>query len=209
MWANLCQGNGYLPEQFLSSNINKRTDDYGGTPEKRCRFVFELMAALAEAVGGDENLAIRLTPFGLFNQTRSEQRQHTWGHLCTELKRRHPGLSYVSFVEPRYEQIFSEAEKVAFLDSWGLKTVDLSQFRAIWGATPFLSAGGFDDLNSWGVVESGRYDAIAYGRWFVSNPDLVERLRRGLPLTPYDRSRFYGPFEDPTIGYTDYPTYQG
>ncbi|KAH6684897.1 hypothetical protein F5X68DRAFT_154843 [Plectosphaerella plurivora] len=205
--VELHSGNGYLPEQFLSSNINKRTDAYGGSPEKRCRFVFELMEALAATVG-DENLAIRLTPFGLFNQTRGEQRLETWGHLCEELKKRHPKLSYVSFVEPRYEQIFSEAEKVAFLDSWGLKTVDLSKFRAIWGSTPFLSAGGFDDRNSWGVVESGRYDAIAYGRWFISNPDLVERLRKGLPLAPYDRSRFYGPFEDSTLGYTDYPVHK-
>lgn len=200
--------NGYLPEQFLSSNINRRTDEYGGTPEKRCRFVLELMDELAKTVGED-NLAIRLSPFGLFNQTRGEQRVETWGHLCRELKNRHPRLSYVSFIEPRYEQIFSEAEKVKFLKSWGLPHVDLSLFRKIWGDTPFFSAGGFDDTNSWGVVESGKYDALVYGRYFISNPDLVERLRNGWPLAKYDRSRFYGPFEDPIIGYTDYPTHEG
>lgn len=200
-------GNGYLPEQFLSSNSNHRTDLYGGTPEKRCTFVTELMGALAATVG-EENLAIRLTPFGLFNQARGSARVETWSHLCRELKRQHPRLSYVSFVEPRYEQIFSEADKVAFLASWGLESVDLSAFRAIWGDTPFLSAGGFDDGNCWGVVESGRYDALVFGRLFVSNPDLVERLRRGLPLAAYDRSRFYGPFEDSSIGYTDYPPYR-
>ncbi|KAK0763714.1 hypothetical protein N5P37_003097 [Trichoderma harzianum] len=199
-------GNGYLPEQFLSSNINKRTDEYGGSPEKRCKFVFDLMAELAKTVGED-NLAIRLTPFGLFNQARSEQRLETWGHLCRELKKRHPNLSYVSFIEPRYEQIFSEAEKQQFLDSWGLPDVELTMFRKIWGDTPFFSAGGFDQYNSWGVLESGRYDALLYGRFFISNPDLVERLRNGWPLAPYDRSRFYGPFEDPTIGFTDYPAY--
>ena len=91
--------NGYLPEQFLSSNINKRTDEYGGTPEKRCRFVLELMDALAKTIG-EENLAIRLTPFGLFNQARGEQRMETWTHLCKSLKAAHPSLSYVSFVEP-------------------------------------------------------------------------------------------------------------
>lgn len=200
--------NGYLPEQFLSSNINRRTDEYGGTPEKRCRFVLELMDELAKTVGED-NLAIRLSPFGLFNQTRGEQRVETWGHLCRELKNRFPRLSYVSFIEPRYEQIFSEAEKVKFLNSWGLPHVDLSLFRKIWGDTPFFSAGGFDDTNSWGVVESGKYDALVYGRYFTSNPDLVERLRNGWPLAKYDRSRFYGPFEDPITGYTDYPAYEG
>ncbi|KAG6028633.1 hypothetical protein E4U40_000925 [Claviceps sp. LM458 group G5] len=200
-------GNGYLPEQFLSSNSNKRNDKYGGSPEKRCKFVIDLMQKLADTVG-QENLAIRLTPFGLFNQARSEQRLETWGHLCRELKSSFPRLSYVSFVEPRYEQVFSEAEKQKFLDSWQLPTVDLSVFRDIWGDTPFLSAGGFNDKNSWGVVESGRYDGLLYGRYFISNPDLVERLRQGLPLAPYDRSRFYGPFEDPTIAYTDYPAFE-
>ncbi|KAL7894432.1 hypothetical protein HDV64DRAFT_259782 [Trichoderma sp. TUCIM 5745] len=71
--------------------------------------------------------------------------------------------------------------------------VDLSILRKIWGDTPFFSAGGFNDTNSWGVVESGKYDALLYGRYFVSNPDLVERLRNGWPLAKYDRSRFYGP----------------
>ncbi|KAI9375130.1 hypothetical protein BJX61DRAFT_540155 [Aspergillus egyptiacus] len=196
-------GNGYLPEQFLSSNINKRTDEYGGSPEKRCRFVLELMDALAKTVG-DENLSIRLSPFGLFNQARGEQRVETWSHLCRELKRSHPSLSYVSFIEPRYEQIFSTAEKDSFLQSWGLANVDLTSFREIFGSTPFFSAGGWDDSNSWGVVESGRYDALVYGRYFTSNPDLVERLRTGVPLAAYDRSRFYGPFEDNRIGYVDY-----
>jgi 2,4-dienoyl-CoA reductase-like NADH-dependent reductase (Old Yellow Enzyme family) len=102
-------GNGYLPEQFLSSNINTRTDAYGGSPEKRCTFVLELMDALAGAIGEDK-LAIRLSPFGLYNQARGEQRLETWGHLCKELKRKHK-LSYVHFIEPRYEQVHSLEEK--------------------------------------------------------------------------------------------------
>ncbi|KAF5626071.1 OYE2-NADPH dehydrogenase (old yellow enzyme) isoform 1 [Fusarium sp. NRRL 52700] len=199
-------GNGYLVEQFLSSNVNKRTDHYGGSEEKRCNFALELMEELAKAIG-QENVAIRLTPFGLFNQARGEKRVETWSHLCRELKFRLPKLSYVSFVEPRYEQIFSEAEKQKFLGSWGLPTVDLSLFRSIFGDTPFFSAGGFNDVNSWGVLESGRYDGLLYGRYFISNPDLVERLRNGWPLQAYDRKTFYGPFEDNAVGYTDYPFY--
>ena len=92
-------GNGYLPEQFLASNVNKRTDHYGGSPEKRCNFVLELMNQLSEAIGQDK-LAIRLTPFGMFNQIRAEQRLETWELLCRKLKESHPALSYVSFVEP-------------------------------------------------------------------------------------------------------------
>ncbi|PSN68231.1 FMN-linked oxidoreductase [Corynespora cassiicola Philippines] len=201
-------GNGYLVEQFLASNINKRTDEYGGSPEKRCKFALDLVDALSKAIG-EENLAIRLTPFGLFNQQRSAERLETWGHLSRKLKETHPRLSYVSFIEPRYEQIFSESEKQQFLDSWGLSKVDLSTFREIFGDTPFFSAGGFDDKNSWDALESGRYDGLLYGRYFISNPDLPRRLREGLPLATYDRSRFYGPFEDSSIGYTDYPEYKG
>ncbi|RAL14505.1 alkene reductase [Aspergillus homomorphus CBS 101889] len=201
-------GNGYLPEQFLSSNINKRTDDYGGSPEKRCLFVLELMEELAQTVG-EENLAIRLSPFGLFNQARGEERMETWTFLCKSLKQALPNLSYVSFIEPRYEQIFSADEKDTFLQSWGLSNVDLSSFRRIFGSTPFFSAGGWDQTNSWDVLESGRYDALLYGRYFTSNPDLVERLRQGIPFTPYDRSRFYGPFEDNRLCYVDYEPAQG
>jgi 2,4-dienoyl-CoA reductase-like NADH-dependent reductase (Old Yellow Enzyme family) len=182
-------GNGYLPEQFLSSNINKRNDEYGGSPEKRCRFVLELMDALAGAIGEDR-LAIRLTPFGLFNQTRGMQRMETWGHLCKELKKKH-NLSYVHFLEPRYEQVHSleEKKKCKFpfltsdigtdalqdLESWGFKDVDLKVFRDIFGDTPFFSAGGWNDKNTWGVLEEKIYDAFAIGRLFLSTPDLVNR----------------------------------
>ncbi|KAL1625047.1 hypothetical protein SLS56_007555 [Neofusicoccum ribis] len=204
-------GNGYLPEEFLSSNINKRTDDYGGTPEKRCKFVLELMGEVASAIG-EENLAVRLSPFGLYNQARGEQRVETWGHLCRELKKNHPSLSYVSFLEPRFEQVFSYEEKDKFLASWGLLNVDLTMFRDIFNGgskpTPFFSAGGWDDANSWGVLESGRYDALLYGRYFTSNPDMKERLEKGHPLRKYDRARFYGPFPDREVGYSDYPTWE-
>ena len=84
--------------------------------------------------------------------------------------------------------------------------MNLSTFRALFGSTPFFSAGGWNDRNSWGVIESGKYDALLYGRYSISNPDLVERLKTGRALTPFDRSRFYGPFEDNSIGYTDYLT---
>ncbi|KAL3425683.1 NADH:flavin oxidoreductase NADH oxidase [Phlyctema vagabunda] len=198
-------GNGYLPEQFLSSNINTRTDEYGGSPEKRCKFVLDLMAALADAVGEDK-LAIRLTPFGLYNQAKGLQRMETWGHLCRELKRKH-SLSYVHFLEPRYEQVFSLEEKSKFLESWGMAQVDLKPFRDIFGDTPMFSAGGWSDKNAWGILEDEMYDALAIGRLFLSTPDLVERLKKGLPLNAYDRNRFYGPFPDPEVGYTDYPVW--
>ena len=76
------------------------------------------------------------------------------------------------------------------------------------GNTPFFSAGGWNDTNCWGVLETGECDALVMGRYFLSNPDLVERLRLGKPLTKYDRATFYGPLDDRQKGYTDYPTWE-
>ncbi|KAA8913743.1 hypothetical protein FN846DRAFT_928402 [Sphaerosporella brunnea] len=198
--------NGYLLDQFLNDNINKRTDDYGGSPEKRCRFVLELVDAVVAAIG-QEKVAIRLTPFGLFNQTRGSQRLETWGHLCREIKRKYQ-LSYVHFIEPRYEQIIAPEEKEGFLTSWGLKDITLDSFREIMGDTPFFSAGGWNHTNSWGLIESGKYDALVYGRYFLANPDFIDRLRKGLPFNKYDRNRFYGPFPEREPGYIDYPRFE-
>lgn len=163
-----------VPDQFLNDNINKRTDAYGGTPEKRCRFFLELITSIISAVGQDR-VAIRLTPFGLFNRTRGSQRLETWGHLCREIKRQWQ-LSFIHFIEPRYEQIVSPTEKKQFLESWGLADVTLGPFREIMGDTPLFSAGGWNDTNAWGVLESGKYDALVFGRYFLANPDFVERF---------------------------------
>lgn len=101
--------------------------------------------------------------------------------------------------------MYSKADKQKFLDSWDLHAVDLSGFRRIFGGTPFFSAGGFDDKNVWDAAKL--YDGVLYGRYFISNPDLPKRLRKGLPLATYDRNTFYGPFENNEIGYTDYPSW--
>ena len=163
-----------MPDQFLNDNINRRDDAYGGSLEKRCRFVLELLEALVAAVGQDR-VAIRLTPFGLFNGTRGSQRLETWGHLCREIKRRWQ-LSYIHFIEPRYEQIVSVQKKDDLLKSWGLGDVTLDMFRETMGDTPFFTAGGWNNTNAWGLLEAGKYDALVFGRDFLANPDFVERF---------------------------------
>jgi 2,4-dienoyl-CoA reductase-like NADH-dependent reductase (Old Yellow Enzyme family) len=97
MESRCMAGTDVCPEQFLSSNINKRTHEYGGSSEKCCKFGVDLMEALKEAVGEDR-LAIRLTPFGLYNEARGTQRVETLSYLCRELKAR-INLSYVHFIE--------------------------------------------------------------------------------------------------------------
>lgn len=116
----------------------------------------------------------------------------------------------IEYGAQRFEQIHSYSEKDQFLRAWGLdpSTINLKFLRDIMGNTPFFSAGGWNDTNCWDVIESGEYDALLFGRYFISNPDLVERLRLERPLNKYDRSTFYGPVEERHIGYTDYKTWE-
>jgi 2,4-dienoyl-CoA reductase-like NADH-dependent reductase (Old Yellow Enzyme family) len=127
------------------------------------------MTALATAVDGS-NVALRLSPFGLNNQTRGLERAETWSQLCRELKNT-VRLSYIHFVELRS----SVEDKEEISKNWSLPDIDLKVFRDIMGDTPFVSAGGWDDQNIWSVIEGQRYDALAFARWFLSNPDLVDR----------------------------------
>jgi hypothetical protein len=135
------------------------------------------------------SISISTQPFGLLGLQRPSATQK--------------GRNYAN-KQQRYEQVHSTVEKDAFLASWGLAAVDLALFRSIFGSTPFFSAGGWNNKNWQGEIESGRYDALLFGRWFTSNPDLVKRLREWQPLRKYERDRFYGPFPDKERGYTDY-----
>ncbi|OLN96824.1 Artemisinic aldehyde Delta(11(13)) reductase [Colletotrichum chlorophyti] len=203
-------GNGNLLDQFLHSNINIRTDAYGGSPEKRAKFPLDLVAAVAEAIG-PSNVAIRLEPTGIYNHTRGAERVETWTYLCSQLNQTYSNggrLSYVHFIEPRFDRIDSEAEKDGFYRSWSLPSVSNDHFRNLITDTPAVTCGGWGNENFGGALEQG-WDAVAFAKWFVSNPDLPVRLEKSLPLHAYDRSRFYGSWDGVREnGYVDYPTYE-
>ncbi|KAI1338637.1 NADH:flavin oxidoreductase/NADH oxidase, partial [Xylariaceae sp. FL0016] len=207
-------GNGNLIDQFLHSNINTRTDEYGGTVENRCRFPLELLAALAEAIGAS-NIGLRMEPAGLYQHTRGAERVETWSYLCQQIAELYQGqdrISYAHFIEPRFDRIDSDAEKLGFYASWSASHVSNEPFIRILKEKniPCLSCGGWDDKNCAEAVDSGRADAVVFARWFISNPDLPERIRNGKPLTDYDRSRMYGSWDGVRErGYTDYLTCQG
>ncbi|WWC94382.1 hypothetical protein V866_001224 [Kwoniella sp. B9012] len=201
-------GNGYLFDQFLHSNINIRTDKYGGSVEKRCRFVLETVGRLCEAIGPSK-VAVRLTPFGmLFGQTFGENRLEQWSYLCGELGKF--GLAYVHLVEPRFDELKSASEKQDALKdmvSNGQEEVSLKPFRkALGSSTPLITAGGFGPENANEGIQNGTSDLVAFGRYFVANPDLVDRLKNKEALYKWDRSRFYGPFVDNEVGYTVFPS---
>ncbi|WVR08415.1 hypothetical protein IAU60_005470 [Kwoniella sp. DSM 27419] len=196
-------GNGYLFDQFHHSNINTRTDAYGGSIANRCRFTLETVDKLCAAIGPGR-LGVRLSPYGLFNQAEGEDRLEQWTYLCEKLS--HYGLAYVHLIEPRFDEFKSASEKEASLQSMskGIK-VSLAPFRKVLGDTLIISAGGWGPNNlSEGIVD-GSHDLVAFGRFFVANPDLVARLQTGQPLYKWDRSRFYGPFDDNEVGYTTFP----
>lgn len=196
--------NGYLFDQFLHSNINLRTDVYGGSLEKRCKFTLETTAKLIAAIGADR-VGVRLAPYGYFNQARGEERVEQWTYLCGELVKLN--VAYVHLVEPRFDEIKPENEKLEALGHESLATheISLKPFRKALGSTPVIAAGGYNSTNCYEGVAKGDHDLVAFGRYFCSNGDVVERLREKKPLYHYIRERFYGPFDDNEIGYTVHP----
>lgn len=199
-------GNGYLVDQFPNSNVSRRDDAYEGSLEKRCTFELELLKRVGDRIG-TKNVAIRLSPFGFYNDMRDDSRYETWSHLLQQIKVRCPDISYVHFVEPRHDEV---NENQDFASSWDQgRPVDLVFAHKTLHPIPIISRGGWNAESCWSVVESERtVDACAFARWFISNPDLMERLRSGRLLTPYDRQTFYGPVRRREVGYTEYPVWK-
>ncbi|KAI8090292.1 uncharacterized protein B0P05DRAFT_530177 [Gilbertella persicaria] len=186
--------NGYLLDQFLNSSSNNRTDIYGGSPQNRCRMSLEVVDAVAGAIG-PERTAIRLSPWSGFQDAEDDTPYETWGHLVKELQKNQPELAYVHFIEPRADFCIDHYEKPA-------DTLD--PFRNEWKG-PFIAGGGYTyhPETAFEVAEKTG-SLISFGRAFIANPDLPERLRNGLPLNNYDRDTFY---TNEPKGYTDYPFY--
>ncbi|CAG9463198.1 unnamed protein product [Pedinophyceae sp. YPF-701] len=185
-------GNGYLLDEFQKDTTNKRTDEYGGSVEKRCRLTLEVVDAVVAAVGA-KKVGIRLTPFITFLDGIDTKPYETFSYLSTELDKR--GLAYIHFVEPRADG----NEDVETKES-------LDPFRALIKNTPFIAAGGYKTADAGAkAVASGHADLVAYGRVYLANPDLPKRFTiPGAKLNDYDRNTFYGA-PDPKLGYTDYP----
>ncbi|KAJ5326261.1 uncharacterized protein N7506_009363 [Penicillium brevicompactum] len=198
--------NGYLLDQFLHDNVNTRTDEYGGSIEKRSRIILEVIEAVTAAIGADR-VGIRLSPYNYFQDTRDSNPSVNWQKLCSLIA----GLpaesrpSYVHMIEPRFDEVLEEDAKI---DSLASEKPSLDVFRPTLkkGGISFLAAGNFNPENAGSKLAVDGADAIVFGRYFISNPDLPRRLKEGLPLTPYDRTTFYG--ADPAEkGYTDYTFY--
>lgn len=180
--------NGYLIEQFLNTATNLRTDNYGGSVENRNRFAIEVAQKVAAAIGA-EKTAIRLSPYGVFND-----------------------IAIYDGIEDAFTQLVTELGKLKLVylhlvdhSSQGAPTVPQTlktQLQKAFGGT-FIYSGGLDKASAETVLEEGRGDLVAFGRPFLANPDLVERLQNDLELAQPDYTKLYTPGAD---GYSDYPT---
>jgi len=185
--------NGYLVDQFLQDGSNKRTDEYGGAMENRTRFLSEVVTALISVWGADR-VAVRIGPGGTWNGMSDSNPQALFSYVGECLNKF--GLAYLHIIEPRIggsEVVHANQGAVA---SEHLRTI----FKG-----KLIAAGGFEPESAEEIVEKGTVDAVAFGRHFVSNPDLSRRIREGLPLCDHDRSTFY---TFGAHGYTDYPVYE-
>ena len=186
--------NGYLVEQFLQSRSNLRTDRYGGSIENRARFLLKVTQAAID-VWGASRVGVRLSPYGIANGSGEAEPMPLYKHVIEQLNPL--GLAYLHFIEPR-----SSGAGRAEVNWQGVPSA-MVLYRAIWKGV-LITAGGFTGEAAEAAIAEGHADAIAFGRIFISNPDLPLRLRLGYPLTPYDRKTFYG---GDVAGYTDYPFY--
>jgi N-ethylmaleimide reductase len=188
--------NGYLLDQFLKRGANKRDDAYGGAIENRVRLTLEVTGAVAGAIGGDRT-AIRLAPVTAANDIDDEDPQPLFEHLLRGLAPL--GLAYVHVIEGATGGARERAERpfdyAAARRAW----------RAAGGRGAWIVNNGYDKALAQKALDEGA-DAVAFGRLFIANPDLVRRLRDDAPLNELDRSTLYG---GGAKGYTDYPALAG
>jgi NADPH2 dehydrogenase len=174
--------NGYIIDQFTQDVSNQRTDAWGGSVEKRARFAVEVTKAVVEAVGADRT-GIRISPYSTFKSMQMKNPEPQFAYLAEELKKL--DIAYLHIIESRVVEPDPENRDVGNVDF----------LLDIWGSTsPVLLASGYSPNGAYKAVDQkhkGQDIAIVFGRYFISNPDLVFRIRENLSLTPYDRSTFY------------------
>ena len=184
--------NGYLIDQFLQDNSNRRTDAYGGSVGNRTCFLLEVVEAVT-SVWGNDRVGVRIGPSNKFGGMGDSAPDVTFPYVARALARF--GLAYLHVIEPRVTGNVSDDAQ---------QPVAAGQLRPLFGG-PVIAAGGFDGEGARAILADGNADIVAFGRHFLANPDLPERLKHYNPLNPYNRTTFY---YGGAKGYADYPTLQ-
>lgn len=202
----LLAANGYLFEQFLNAANNSRTDKYGGqTPENRCRFLLEVIDAIALALNDQLPLAIRLSPYGFFNgMPKDAEVEQTYLYLAAQLGKRQ--IAYVHFNDEPVSIGHLNASGSTALPAMEQRLIPqgfISRFKQIFGG-PLMLCGALTAETARQFLAGGEFDLVAFGVPFIANPDLPERLMNNWPLNQANPDFFYGGNEK---GYVDYPPY--
>ena len=198
--VELHSANGYLPNQFLCTSSNKRADGWGGTVEKRARFLSEALDAVLQEWAPDR-VGVRVSPSGHWQDMHDEDPIALWTHVGRLLQGK-GGLAYLHVVEPRDTGLGAAPTDPVDLQ------LTAAFFRPLFSG-PILTAGGHDLASAKECVGGGGADAAVFGRFFISNPDLVKRFQaaeaEGKPpqLNAYNRDTFYASGPE---GYNDYAT---
>lgn len=184
--VELHAANGYLLDQFLNPQANQRTDEYGGSADKRNRFVIETAQAVADAIGTDRT-GIRISPYGAFNDLHAfdgvDDQYNALAKALGEI-----GLVYIHIVDHSAQGAPEVPQRIK------------DSIRANFGSTIIVS-GGLDKAKAEAELQAGHGELAAFGRPFIGNPDLVERLQHDLPLAEFDATKLYTADAD---GFTTY-----
>ncbi|WP_309138495.1 alkene reductase [Nocardia cyriacigeorgica] len=191
--VELHSANGYLVDQFLQDNANRRTDRYGGSIENRVRLLGEIVTALLDAVGPGR-VGVRISPASAFQDMADSDPHRLFEHVLRVLSEH--DLAYLHVVEPG-------------IDGWrDARFEKSSPIDSAWVreryAGSIVAAGGYTAQTATRAVESGSVDAIAFGRPFIANPDLPRRLIGDLPIAEPHRETYYSGGDE---GYIDYPVW--
>lgn len=189
--------NGYLPHQFLDNTSNHRTDQWGGSVENRCRFSLRIIDEICSVYGNDR-VGIKLSPGGGYNDIGMDGKDtaETYGHLIKELNKRR--IAYIQIT--RYWDFGDPAKRG--------REIDIFQWRNLINPehTAFFVNTNYDKEQGAEALKKGLADAVVFGRLFISNPDLADRLLKNQELNT--NLNFYGLYNGAEQGYTDYPTYE-
>lgn len=194
--VELNAANGYLIDNFIRSSSNRRTDQYGGSTENRCRLALEIIDKLIDVFGANK-VGIKLSPATRFNNMYDEDPITTYNYLLAKLSERK--ILYVQFTEPE------PAEKIGYEYWGGLQLANSAEvFRSKFNG--FFITNGYMSISEAGSrIQNKLADAVAFSTRFIANPDLPKRIQNGYTLAQPNRKFFYSGGES---GYTDYPEYQ-
>lgn len=183
--------NGYLFDQFFCDAVNQRTDRYGGSMANRLRFLWDVLDAIGQTIPIGR-VGVRLSPYGTYNDITHSDPKGLIEALIDGLDK--AGVAYVHLIEPDVsgDREAKVTEALPPVRQWARARL----------SRPLIVVGGYDRARAQAVLGAGEADLIAFGRNYISNPDLAERLKHDIPLTPPNRATFYtqGP-----EGYIDYP----